>query len=151
MISLIIFNINLSLSSYTVVQAVYIRMYRIALNLGLAMPSGVEWAAGGSTYSKEIPQYVDIGDGARWALQALYVNGQPVSSLSFVVMGPVVVNASWVKQFRVVVDCGQAACINGGSRLERWVNAGGNFSVALPQYVPIDSTARWRLADHPAV
>ncbi|MFZ8841400.1 MAG: hypothetical protein ACO2PM_21255 [Pyrobaculum sp.] len=143
--------ISVNVQSNTVVQAVYIRMYRISLNLGPALPSGVEWAAGGSTYSKEIPQYVGIGDGARWALQALYVNGQPVSSLSFVVTGPVVVNASWVKQFRVVVDCGQAACINGGSRLERWVNAGGNFSVALPQYVPIDSTARWRLADQPAV
>jgi predicted secreted protein len=143
--------ISVNVQSNTVVRAVYIRMYRIALNLGPALPSGVEWAAGGSTYSKEIPQYVGIGDGARWALQALYVNGQPVSSLSFVVTGPVVVNASWVKQFRVVVDCGQAACINGGSRMERWVNAGGNFSVALPQYVPIDLTARWRLADQPTV
>jgi hypothetical protein len=143
--------ISVNVQSNTVVQAVYIRMYRLSLNLGPALPSGVEWAAGGSTYSKKIPQYVGIGDGTRWALQALYVNGQPVSSLSLVVTGPVVVNASWVKQFRMVVDCGLAACINGGSRMERWVNAGGNFSMALPQYVPIDSTARWRLADQPAV
>jgi hypothetical protein len=143
--------ISVNVQGNTVVQAVYTRMYKITLNLGPAMPSGAEWAAGGSTYSKEIPQYVSIGDGARWALQALYVNGQPVSSLSFVVTGPAVVSASWVKQFRVVVDCGHVACINGGSRLERWVNAGGNFSVALPQYVPINSTARWRLAGQPAV
>ena len=126
-------------------EAVYNRMYKITLDLTPALPPVEEWAREGDRYFKDVPRYVPAGEGTRWALDALYVDGRPVSSISFTVSGPASVRASWVKEHRVLVDCGGVACLGEGSRLERWVKEGDSFSVEFKPFVDINAQERWRL------
>jgi hypothetical protein len=86
-----------------------------------------------------------MGEGSRWVLAGLYVDGRQVSSLSFTVSGPASVSASWAKEYKVVVDCGHVACLGRDSRLEQWVREGNKFSVDLSPYVDVGPRERWRL------
>jgi len=75
--------------------------------------------------------YAPMGEKSRWLLAFLYVDGRQASSLSFTVSGPASVSASWAKKRKVVMDCGQVACLGRDSRLEQWVREGDKFSVDL--------------------
>ncbi len=127
------------------IEGVYNRMYKVTLDLRPALPPVEEWAREGDRYSRDVPRYVPLGEGSRWALDALYVDGRRVSSVSFTVSGPASVQASWAREHRVVVDCGQVRCVGGDSRLEQWVREGDRFSVDLAPYVDVGARERWRL------
>jgi hypothetical protein len=127
------------------VEAVYDRMYKITLDLRPALPYGEDWAREGDSYSKDVPRYVPAGEGSQWVLDALYVDGRQVPSVTFTVSGPASVSASWAKEHRVVVDCGQVACLGKNSSLKQWVREGSKFSVDLAPYVDAGTRERWRL------
>jgi hypothetical protein len=133
------------------VKAMYNRIYKITLDLRPALPYGEEWAMEGDHYSKDVPRYVPMDEGSRWVLAGLYVDGRQVSSVSFTVSGPASVSASWAKEYKVVVDCGQVACLGRDSRLEQWVREGDKFSVDLAPYVDVSPRERWRLEGQQSV
>jgi len=137
--------ITVNVEENTVVQAVYNRMYKITLDLRPALHYSEEWAREGDRYSRDVPRHVSIDAGSRWALDDLYVDDRQVSSVSFTVSGPASVRASWVKEYRVIVDCGGVACLGRDSSLERWVREGDRFLAELAPYVEAGSRERWRL------
>jgi hypothetical protein len=58
--------------------------------------------------------YAPMGEESRWVLAGLYVDNKQVSFVSFTVSGPASVSAFWAKEYKVVVDCGQVACLEAG-------------------------------------
>jgi len=144
-------SVKINVDGNTNLQAVYNRMYKITLDFRPALSYGEEWAREGDRYSKDVPSYISVNEGTRWALEALYVDNKRASSISFTVSGPASVRASWVREYRVVVDCGAVACLGKDSRLEQWVREGGKFSVELRPFVNVNARERWRLDDREKV
>lgn len=144
--------VEVRLEKNTRLRAVYNREYKVVVDLSPALPAAERWMREGDVFTHQAPQYVDISQGARWALDGLQLGDRNVgTSLSFTVTGPAVVTSRWHKEYMVTIDCGEARCVEGSTSRSYWVREGDLFSVKLAEVDQVGPRERWRLADPPEI
>ncbi|MGB9705697.1 MAG: hypothetical protein ACPL3C_09625, partial [Pyrobaculum sp.] len=138
----------------TVIRAIYSRQYRVAVILAPAGTNYDTWVRAGDVYSPPISRYVTVGEGARWALKDVVINGVSQGATErpqIRINGPTEIKAVWAKEYHITVDCGEVRCIDGQNRVERWVEEGSVAQFRLDQIVPAGERVRWRLDGNPVV
>lgn len=144
--------IEVDLNTNTEISAVYNREYKIVLDLSPVLQRVETWVKEGDVFAYAVPKYVEIAQDVRWALGGFAAGAQNLGGeLRFEVRGPMAIRALWHKEYKIVIDCGEARCVEGSAQYTRWVKEGETLHVKLADIYQAGERVRFRLLDSPDI